>query len=322
MIQRAVVALLLSFAGHAVAEGITLQPPIDCDLSKICYIQQYVDRDPSESFTDYQCAGQSYNGHKGTDFAIPSIADIENGIAVLAAADGIVEGIRDGMADIKYTDDIANQVKGRECGNGVQINHGHGWVTQYCHLKQGSVSVKTGQSIAVGDQIGEVGISGRAAFPHVHLSVRKDGEVVDPFNPNNALTCPPPSDSTLWADPPPYRPGGLIAIGFADHVPDYATIKAGTAAMSNISSDAPGLVIFGFGFGIRAGDIMRLSILGPNGQVIAEDIEFNKPQAQSYRAIGKKLRRGLWPAGDYTGTVSLIRKDNVVTESETILTIR
>jgi len=322
MIKRAALALIFPFAGPALAEGFFLQSPIDCDLTKTCYIQQYMDRDPTTDFGDYQCAKQSNNGHNGTDFALPLISDIQSNIAVLAAADGVVEGARDGMADVEYTFATADRVKARECGNGVQINHGQGWVTQYCHLKQGSVMVKPGQSVSAGDVIGHVGMSGRAAFPHVHLSVRKDGEARDPFDPDGTVSCETPGDSSMWADPPPYRPGGLISIGFTDELPMYDAVKFGTAAKSTLSTDAPALVIYGFGFGIRAGDVMRLSIDGPNDQVIAEDITLTKLQARSFRAIGKKRSWRPWPAGTYEGAVSLIREGSLIAQSKTKIEVK
>ncbi len=322
MIKRAILALTLPFAGPALAEGFLLRSPIDCDLNSECYIQQYTDTDPTSGFSDYHCSGQSYDGHKGTDFALPSIADIQKNIGVLAAAAGVVEGIRDGVPDIEYSEATADQVENRECGNGVQINHGEGWVTQYCHLKQGSVMVRTGQSVSAGDPLGHVGMSGRAAFPHVHLSVRKDGQIVDPFDPDGTVTCSAPGDSTLWVDTPAYRPGGLISIGLTDRVPDYSSVKAGSAALDDISTDAPALVVFGFGFGIQAGDIMRLSITGPQGDVITDDIELEKTQARSYRAIGKKRKSQRWPSGDYLGAVTLMRGNVPISRLETKLTLK
>ncbi|MGJ8617594.1 MAG: M23 family metallopeptidase [Sulfitobacter sp.] len=322
MIKRAALALLFPFAGQALAEGILLLSPIDCDLNNTCYIQQYMDHDPSIGFSDYSCAQQSYDGHQGTDFALLSIADIDKNIVVLAAADGIVEGVRDGMSDVEYTVETADQVKDRECGNGVQIKHGQGWVTQYCHLKQGSVMVKTDQRVSAGDPLGHVGMSGRAAFPHLHLSVRKNGKTIDPFDPDGSVTCATPGDSTLWANPPVYRPGGLISIGFSDHIPEFSAVKTGTAAMTDIPADAPALVIYGFGFGIQAGDVMRLSITGPEGKVIAQDVKLEKTQSRSFRAIGKKRPWRPWPVGKYQGAVSLLRGNAVISRSETTITLR
>jgi hypothetical protein len=321
MIKWAVLALTIPFAGPALAEVFLLTSPVDCDLTNTCYIQQYTDNDPTDGFRDYHCAAQSYDGHKGTDFALRSTAQIDDEIPVLAAADGIVEGFRDGVPDIEFTAKTAAQVEGRECGNGVQINHGDGWVTQYCHLKLGSVAVKRGQVVSAGDPLGHVGMSGRAAFPHLHLSVRQDGKVVDPFDPDGKTTCATPGDSTLWVDPPIYRPGGLISIGLTDHVPDYADIKSGDAAPTDLSTMAPALVVYGFGFGIRAGDVMRLSINGPDGEVIADDITLKKTQARSFRAIGKKRKSVPWPNGIYQASVLLMREDTVISQLQTTLTL-
>lgn len=305
--RGAVLALTFACAVPVAAQDFTLASPIDCDLSTTCHIQQYVDRDPTEGVRDYTCAALSYDGHKGTDFALPTRAMMEDGVAVIAAAGGIVAATRDGMPDDGITDDNAAAIEGRECGNGVLINHPNGWVTQYCHLKQGSILVRKGDRIETGAPLGQVGQSGRAAFPHVHLSLRKNGTVTDPFDADDTISCDTPGDASLWADPLPHRAGGLIAVGFSDAVPEYAAIKAGTAHSSELTTRAPALVIWGYSFGTRQGDILRLTLTGPEGTVITDDVEMTKPQAQSFRAIGKKRRTQPWPAGAYSGSVALIR---------------
>lgn len=305
--RAALTALLLSCAAPLAAQDISLLAPIDCDLTTTCFIQQYVDRDPSDGVTDHRCAGLSYDGHKGTDFALPSRDMMHAGIPVLASAAGIVRGVRDGMPDTGLTAETAQDIEGRECGNGVRIDHGGGWVTQYCHLKQGSVSVTQGQSVAAGARLGDVGQSGRAAFPHVHLSVRKNGEVVDPFDPDGDLSCDMAEQDTLWQTDPEYRAGGLIALGFSDAIPAYDLIKQGDANKETLPADAPALVIWGYTFGTRTSDVLRLTLTGPDGVVITQDIEYEKSQAQSFRAIGKKRRTADWPSGTYQGTATLIR---------------
>jgi murein DD-endopeptidase MepM/ murein hydrolase activator NlpD len=60
------------------------------------------------------------------------------------------------------------------------IVHDQGWETQYCHLKHGSISVKVGDTVQVGDVLGKIGLSGRTQFPHVHVSVRHNGTRIDP----------------------------------------------------------------------------------------------------------------------------------------------
>ncbi|MEM7521208.1 MAG: M23 family peptidase, partial [Pseudomonadota bacterium] len=95
--------------------------PVDCTLGQDCYIQQYMDRDEGPGVSDYRCRGLSYDGHKGTDFALPTLEAMHEGVNVLAAADGRVRGFRDGMADRLYSDETAAEIEGRECGNGVVL---------------------------------------------------------------------------------------------------------------------------------------------------------------------------------------------------------
>ena len=310
----------LPFASPALAEGFSLSLPIACDLTTDCFIQQYVDSDPSSDVSDFTCSTLSYDGHKGTDFALRNRAEIARNVPVLASAAGRVKGLRDGMADSGYSDATAANIDGRECGNGVVIDHGDGWETQYCHLKMGSIQVASGQQVNAGDPLGYVGQSGKAAFPHVHLSVRKDGNVVDPFDPDGKTTCGTPGDSNLWTDRPDYRAGGLIAVGMTDAIPDFDDIKAGVAAQTNLSADASAMVVWGYLFGSQPGDIVNLSITGPDGMIISDDITLKKAQAQSFRAIGKKGRRA-WPSGDYTGTATLIRGPQIIGEQSTTISV-
>ncbi len=63
-------------------------------------------------------------------------------------------------------------------GNVVLIDHGLGLYSVYLHLSKTSVS--TGEKIDKGDIIGLVGSTGRASGPHLHLSVKLDGESINP----------------------------------------------------------------------------------------------------------------------------------------------
>jgi hypothetical protein len=53
-------------------------------------------------------------------------------------------------------------------GNHVLIETG-GAVVAVCHLQQGSVEVRPGQSVHLGDSLGRCGNSGNSTEPHVHL---------------------------------------------------------------------------------------------------------------------------------------------------------
>lgn len=53
----------------------------------------------------------------------------------------------------------------------IQIDHGNGYTTWYAHLK--NIYVRTGQSVAKGTVIGQLGSTGRSTGPHVHFELRR-----------------------------------------------------------------------------------------------------------------------------------------------------
>ena len=61
------------------------------------------------------------------------------GVAVLAAADGVVLGTRNDMEDrlpgLPY-EKYVQKISGKECGNGVILVHEKDYQTQYCHMKK------------------------------------------------------------------------------------------------------------------------------------------------------------------------------------------
>lgn len=79
----------------------------------------------------------------------------------------------------------------------------------YAHLAPGSVTVRTGQLVSAGRQIGRVGMTGRATSPHLHFEVRapedpsarwENAPAVDPITFVAARQSGPPPD-TSWAGP-------------------------------------------------------------------------------------------------------------------------
>ncbi|MCZ7546871.1 MAG: LysM peptidoglycan-binding domain-containing M23 family metallopeptidase [Anaerolineae bacterium] len=65
-------------------------------------------------------------------------------------------------------------------GNLIVISHGNGWMTYYAHLSY--LNVGCGSFVNAGQQIGEVGTTGRSSGPHLHFEIRQNGE---PLNPQN-----------------------------------------------------------------------------------------------------------------------------------------
>src|SRR5688572_22267641 len=131
----------------ALAEPLTLALPAACELGRTCEIQHYFDGDASPAARDYQCGNRTYDGHNGTDIRLPTLAALQAGVRVVAAAAGRVLRVRDGVEDVSIKTIAGKKVAGRECGNGVVVAHEDGWQTQYCHLAKGSVRVKPGDKV-------------------------------------------------------------------------------------------------------------------------------------------------------------------------------
>lgn len=301
------VAAFLAAAAGAQAGPPRFALPIDCRPGESCFIQQYPDHDPGPGAQDWTCGPLSYDGHDGTDFALPSRLAMEEGVAVLAAAPGTVAALRDGMEDTPVDAHDAPDITGRECGNAVLLDHGFGWQTLYCHLRRGSVAVRRGQRVAAGERLGLVGLSGATAFPHLHFEVRRNGRAVDPFLPGGGACGS--GGPTLWAETPDYLPGGLIAAGIAPFLPAYADVKAGLPAPLRLPPDTPALVLWAYAFGGRAGDVLRFRLAGPAGPLLEQSMALDRPLAQYFRAAGRR-RPGPepWPTGIYAGDVTLLRE--------------
>ena len=320
---RALAITTLVFATPAVAKSPLLSLPIDCTLGETCYIQHFVDNDPFDSKRDFNCGKTTYDGHKGVDFALPSLKAMDAGVDVIASAPGTVVGVREGVADVIYSKENAADVDGIECGNGVVISHGAGWVTQYCHLKKDSIIVKKGQRVAMGAVLGEVGLSGKTQFPHVHLSVRHRNTVIDPFDPKSGDTCGlEANEKDLWLDTPDYEPGGVISLGFATEVPKYQTVKDGTASNPDITVTSPALVLWGYGHMALKDDVFTLTLDGPDGPFVDQTLVIERNRALFFRATGRKNSTGTFKAGTYTGTVELTRDGTVIDRRTITRTLR
>ncbi|HEV7558054.1 MAG TPA: peptidoglycan DD-metalloendopeptidase family protein [Kofleriaceae bacterium] len=63
-------------------------------------------------------------------------------------------------------------------GNLVTIRHDNGFETRYAHLS--AVTVKVGDKVDAGQQVGNVGTTGYSTGPHLHFELRRDGKPLDP----------------------------------------------------------------------------------------------------------------------------------------------
>ncbi len=94
--------------------------------------------------------------HSGLDIPNPV------GTPVYAPGDGVV--------------DLVGESNGK--GLTVVLNHGQGITTQYAHLSK--THVKKGDRVRKGQEIANVGNTGKSTSPHLHYEVRVNGVPIDP----------------------------------------------------------------------------------------------------------------------------------------------
>jgi len=317
--------LLFMFSPTARAQdSFSLRMPVVCELGKTCWLVNYPDTDRTEnSAKDFTCGPLSYDTHDGTDFGIRDLVAMAAGVPVRAAAAGTVLRYRDGVEDrMPSKDDVKTMLATKKgCGNGVVLDHGNGWQTIYCHMKKNSLSVKTGQTVQQGDQLGLVGHSGIAEFPHLHFAVFKDGNVIDPFS-GQSLDKPCGTGGTnLWSPPLAYEPVSIYAAGFQSSTPSMENLSIDASSPDTIHrSDSAVLAFWIIIYGAAAGDRIHMEIIGPGDAVVVKrDTVQEKTRARQYYYVGRQFGETLAPPGHYTGVVTLSRTD---TNGKTLIRTR
>lgn len=310
-----VLTAIVSPAPANAKEPTQLAWPVDCAIGGSCEIQHYVDHGGGGAAKDYRCGTATYKGHNGTDIRLRTMAAERAGVDVLAAAPGRVLRARDNMADVSVRVVGQEAIRGRQCGNGLVIAHTEGLETQYCHMARGSLVVKAGDVVSQGQKLGHVGLSGDTEFPHLHITVRRNGKLVDPFAEGEAEgACA--GGTPLWQPTVQrslaYKTGVVLNHGFADRSVTMEDIENGVGT-SSFATRAPALVAFARAITLRKGDVQHLVLRGPRGVLVdrmAPPLPANEDQV--FLGIGRKKPADNWPAGLYSADYSVMRDGKVV----------
>lgn len=99
----------------------------------------------------------TYKHHSGLDYSLPA------GTPVLAAGDGKIKNV----GYDQYS------------GQFVTIKHANGYTSKYAHLR--AAFAITGNTVKQGQQIGEVGSTGRSTSPHLHFEISLNNTPINPL---------------------------------------------------------------------------------------------------------------------------------------------
>ncbi|PIB24662.1 hypothetical protein BFP76_05625 [Amylibacter kogurei] len=311
-------ALFVCLAHNGYANDIALQFPLDCTLGQDCFVQQFMDHDDTNDARDFTCGHATYDGHKGTDFRIKDLAAMKRGVPVLAVADGQIVALRDDMADQLWTTpEQKAAIKGRECGNGLVIQHANGYQSQYCHMRLNSITVANKDMVKAGDILGMVGASGNTQFPHLHITMRKARRVIDPFFIDENESCAFDPDNTLWNDDflDQFNPQitQIFATGFAPNVVEIKDVQDARFTNFTPQADDPALVAYATAINMKKGDVFHIKFIGPNGVIANTKTDpLDRAKSRYLRFAGKKKPDGGWPSGEYNAVFTVLRNDKVI----------
>ncbi|MDE0061877.1 MAG: M23 family metallopeptidase [Gammaproteobacteria bacterium] len=99
---------------------------------------------------------------------------------LLSPADGRIAFTRDDMEDADGAGTVDESADA--AGNQIVIELDNGLFVLLAHLQHGSVRVREGDPVRVGDELARIGNSGNTTLPHLHLQVQTHVDIWDPDN--------------------------------------------------------------------------------------------------------------------------------------------
>lgn len=358
-----------TYAADPQSLSLKFSMPIDCDYGKTCFIQNYVDMNSSKpantttttptpttisaTDVDYTCDNMTYHEHNGTDFRLIDYKQMEQGVKVLAAATGTIKAVRDSEDDFAYKELGAYGIKDKACGNGVVITHANGFETQYCHLKRNSVAVQVGQSVQQGEVLGQVGMSGKTEFPHLHISIKQNDQALDPFTgvaPKEDFACVPQlttatnatpnttiaviksidqmdTSNALWDSQTlqklTYIDMAILNFHITDQMPQPDLARKGYYRENEINSTSKYIILWVDIMSPNKNDKLVFNIVDQANKVVLNNSRaVDKNLAQSFMYVGKKLGTTKLDPGIYTAKITIYRENNQLLEQQKQFTVK
>jgi murein DD-endopeptidase MepM/ murein hydrolase activator NlpD len=112
-------------------------------------------------------------GHRNHPFIQDGTVRYHNGVDIVSVYGTPIRPARDGM--VIFAGDRGG------FGTTVMIQHDEGYTTLYGHLIHNSIRVKCGDWVTKSDIIGRVGSTGWSTGPHLHFTIMKHGQDLNPL---------------------------------------------------------------------------------------------------------------------------------------------
>lgn len=104
---------------------------------------------------------------------ITGVSHIHSGVDISGVANNNIFAIQSGKVIVAQTG------WNYGAGNNIRIDHGNGYVSQYMHLSR--IQVREGETVEKGQLIGQMGCSGSCTGKHLHFTIYKNGELMNPL---------------------------------------------------------------------------------------------------------------------------------------------
>jgi murein DD-endopeptidase MepM/ murein hydrolase activator NlpD len=112
-------------------------------------------------------------GHRYHPFIQDGTVRYHNGVDIVSNYGTPIHPARDGM--VIFAGDRGG------FGTTVMIQHDEGYTTLYGHLIRNSITVKCGDWVSKSDIIGRVGSTGWSTGPHLHFTIMRHGQDLNPL---------------------------------------------------------------------------------------------------------------------------------------------
>ena len=261
-------------------------------------ISNYVDLNAApNALLDYACGARTYDrssgyNHDGIDIAswpYPWTVMDENGLDVVAAAEGVIVAKTGNQADRSCSFDTD------AAWNVIVLAHDDGKQTVYGHLKRNSLTSKgIGERVVAGEFLGQVGSSGISTGPHLHFELLDENDnTLDPF----AGACG--ASDSHWCWQPEYNRPGINAVTIGDAAPVIGSCD-GSEVPGLASTFEPGQTIYVTSFLVNQpqGEAANLEVIAPDGSVWIDSQFWTPPQRFNfcfwYRSFNAPAIPGRW----------------------------